>query len=187
MTPKRVQRRRTKGWRKPPNTVYIGRSSKWGNPFRTDQFRTHEQTCENQETADKRIPILLQIPAAVRFVSLEPLLSSMALSRVNIDALTKLNALDGWERDISPKLGQLSSRKNIHHLNWVIVGCESLGGRAGRFQDGFIKAAISIVRQCKEAGVPAFVKQIPIDGKVVKDITKFPEELQVRQYPKGGE
>lgn len=31
---KRVQRKRTRGWRMPPNTVYVGRPSKWGNPFR---------------------------------------------------------------------------------------------------------------------------------------------------------
>jgi hypothetical protein len=29
----RIQRKRTKGWRMPPNTVYVGRGSKWGNPF----------------------------------------------------------------------------------------------------------------------------------------------------------
>src|SRR5262245_4751706 len=32
--PKRIQRRRTKGWRIPPNTVCIGRPGKWGNPFK---------------------------------------------------------------------------------------------------------------------------------------------------------
>lgn len=32
--PKRIQRRRTKGWRMPPNTVYVGRPSKYCNPFR---------------------------------------------------------------------------------------------------------------------------------------------------------
>lgn len=31
--PKRIQRKRTKGWTMPPNTVYVGRPSKWGNPF----------------------------------------------------------------------------------------------------------------------------------------------------------
>jgi hypothetical protein len=31
--PKRIQRRRTKGWRMPPNTRYVGRGSKWGNCF----------------------------------------------------------------------------------------------------------------------------------------------------------
>ncbi len=31
--PHRVRRMRMKGWRMPPNTVYVGRGSKWGNPF----------------------------------------------------------------------------------------------------------------------------------------------------------
>lgn len=31
--PKRVQRKRTKGWKKPEGAVYVGRGSKWGNPF----------------------------------------------------------------------------------------------------------------------------------------------------------
>jgi hypothetical protein len=33
MTPKRIQCKRTKGWKMPPNTVYVGRPSLWGNPF----------------------------------------------------------------------------------------------------------------------------------------------------------
>lgn len=31
--PKRIQMRRTKGWRKPEGVVYVGRPGKWGNPF----------------------------------------------------------------------------------------------------------------------------------------------------------
>ena len=43
--PKRIQRRRTKGWRMPPGTVYIGRGSKWGNPFSaTDAGRVQAVT-----------------------------------------------------------------------------------------------------------------------------------------------
>ena len=34
--PRRIQRKRTKGWRMPPNTVYVGRPTQWGNPFRVD-------------------------------------------------------------------------------------------------------------------------------------------------------
>jgi hypothetical protein len=34
MTPKRIQRKRTKGWRMPADAVYVGRPSRWGNPFR---------------------------------------------------------------------------------------------------------------------------------------------------------
>jgi len=34
--PKRIQRKRTKGWTMPPNTVYVGRPSIFGNPFFVD-------------------------------------------------------------------------------------------------------------------------------------------------------
>ena len=34
--PKRIQLRRTKGWRMPPNTVSVARPNKWGNPFRVN-------------------------------------------------------------------------------------------------------------------------------------------------------
>lgn len=33
MKPTRIQRKRVKGWRMPAGTVYVGRGSKWGNPF----------------------------------------------------------------------------------------------------------------------------------------------------------
>lgn len=33
MKPIRVQRKRTKGWKMPNNTTYVGRPGKWGNPF----------------------------------------------------------------------------------------------------------------------------------------------------------
>lgn len=36
MIPKRIQRKRARGWKMPPNTVYVGRPSKWGNPFKPD-------------------------------------------------------------------------------------------------------------------------------------------------------
>ena len=35
--PKRLQQKRTKGWRKPANSVVISRPSKWGNPFKIDK------------------------------------------------------------------------------------------------------------------------------------------------------
>ncbi len=33
---KRIQRKRTQGWKMPENTIYTGRPSKWGNPFKLD-------------------------------------------------------------------------------------------------------------------------------------------------------
>ena len=37
MKPQRIQRKRTKGWKMPANTVYVGRPTKWGNPFVIDE------------------------------------------------------------------------------------------------------------------------------------------------------
>lgn len=36
--PRRIQRQRTKGWRMPPNTVYVGRPTTWGNPWTADAY-----------------------------------------------------------------------------------------------------------------------------------------------------
>lgn len=38
MIPKRIQRKRTKGWKMPENTVSVTRPGKWGNPFRVGDF-----------------------------------------------------------------------------------------------------------------------------------------------------
>lgn len=35
--PQRIQRKRTKGWKMPPNAVYVGRPTKWGNPWKVGQ------------------------------------------------------------------------------------------------------------------------------------------------------
>lgn len=43
MTPQRIQRSRKRGWRMPPNTVYVGRPTRWGNPF---DFRSPEYRAE---------------------------------------------------------------------------------------------------------------------------------------------
>ena len=44
MKPKRIQRKRTKGWKMTPNTVYVGRPSKYGNPFNgVDAVELYEQ------------------------------------------------------------------------------------------------------------------------------------------------
>ena len=40
MMPQRIQRKRTKGWKMPPNTVYVGRPTKWGNPYQPNKFDT---------------------------------------------------------------------------------------------------------------------------------------------------
>jgi len=67
-------------------------------------------SCENQEQADKRIPLLLQTPAAVRFVSMEPLLGP-----VDIDEWLPGYPLRMPKENMPP------------HISWVIVGGESGG------------------------------------------------------------
>lgn len=44
--PKRIQRKRTKGWKMPENTVYVGRPSRWGNPYRVREEWTPDK-CVN--------------------------------------------------------------------------------------------------------------------------------------------
>lgn len=64
-------------------------------------------------------------------------------------------------------------------VDWVVVGAESGPNR----RPCKLEWVELIVRQCREAGVPVFVKQLEIAGKLVKDINKFPPELQIRQVP----
>lgn len=45
--PERIQRKRTRGWVLPPNTVYVGRPSRWGNPYVVTKFSgTHAEAVE---------------------------------------------------------------------------------------------------------------------------------------------
>ncbi len=111
-------------------------------------------TAENQEQADKRIPILLDIPAAKRFVSVEPMLSEVSFrwakwKKISTEPSAATNHLDG-----------------LRMLDWVITGSESGPGR--RPMD--IEWVRSLKNQCVEAEVPIFLKQMysESDGKKIK-------------------
>jgi hypothetical protein len=43
---KRIQRKRTKGWKMPPNTVYVGRPTKWGNPVEITETQPRDKCVE---------------------------------------------------------------------------------------------------------------------------------------------
>lgn len=64
-------------------------------------------------------------------------------------------------------------------FKWVVVGCES-GPKRRPCKLEWVE---SIVDQCRAANVPVFVKQLDINGKCERDITKFPEHLRIRQVP----
>jgi Domain of unknown function (DUF4326) len=40
--PVRIQRKRTKGWKAPEGAVYVGRPSRWGNPFTVQEYGSRE-------------------------------------------------------------------------------------------------------------------------------------------------
>lgn len=87
-------------------------------------------SAEDQHWADIRIPALLRTPAAVRFVSAEPLLGPI-------------------------NFANLSPHSLLDELDWIIVGGES--GRGARSMH--VEWARSIRDQCDAAGVPFFFKQ----------------------------
>ena len=159
---------------------------------------------ENQATADERIPILLQTPAAVRWVSVEPLLGPVDLSRAY------LTDKCGGKYPF-PSLEDEHRTKYVHLLDWVVVGGES--GPCARPCDlAWIR---SIKNQCQAAGVPVFIKQlgarwydqaarVGIRGSVAMRVDnplwrwiiqqdlkggdwqdrEFPVDLQIREWPR---
>lgn len=67
-SPRRVQLSRKKGWRMPPNTVKVDRSTKWGNPFNWKDLPRYDQDSDDIE-ADRRSDALLRFYATVDFES----------------------------------------------------------------------------------------------------------------------
>lgn len=136
---------------------------------------------ENQKAADERIPILLQIPAAVRFVSVEPMLGPVELRCIIGDPRRRC-VYDCLRGTVATEAGVIED-KVCGSIDWVIIGCES-GPKRRECKLEWVR---DLVEQCKAANVPVFVKQLSINGKVEHDIKKFPEWARLREYPKGGE
>jgi protein gp37 len=113
-------------------------------------------SAEDQTRADERIPHLLETPAAVRFVSAEPLLGPIDLETIahGGNLINALSPAIGMPRD-----GHDShiwfSREPGTILDWIIVGGESGNGARPMHPDW----ARSIRDQCQAAGVPFFFKQ----------------------------
>ena len=116
-----------KGWPWPLPNVWLGTST------------------EDQRTADERIPHLLNTPAAVRFLSMEPLLGPVRLGSWEPEGcyIDWLRGFDGGE-------------PHVPGLDWIIVGGES--GSGARPMD--LDWARAIRDQCVAAGVPFFFKQV---------------------------
>lgn len=104
----------------------------------------------DQASADLRIPHLLATPAAVRFLSAEPLLGPLDLRNLLVD-----------EGEVAFRVDALDREHSWHdlygggRLDWVIVGGESGPGARPMHPDW----ARSLRGQCQAAGVPFFFKQ----------------------------
>jgi protein gp37 len=147
---------------------------------------------ESQRYAEERIPGLLATPAAVRWVSAEPLLEAVQLRRPWVDYL------EGWTTPPADECGGLQIETN--RIDWVVCGGES--GPGARPFD--LAWARSIIAQCRAAGVPVFFKQAganvidsAIDAGVHGsrhrkaffshkggDPAEWPADLRVREYPR---
>lgn len=127
-------------------------------------------TAENQERWDERIGILQSIPAQIRGVSIEPILSAVDIRK-----------------------GLKFDANGLPLIHWIVVGGES-GNDSGewRYRKSRIEWYESIVQQCKELGIAVFVKQLgTFQSKQLKmsdrsgtNILEFPSTLQVREFPK---
>ena len=117
---------------------------------------------ENQETAESRIPLLLKTPAAVRWVSAEPLIGPLDLRAI-------LHGPNGITHDALLPWGNLWNAS----LDWVVVGGESGPGSRPMHPDW----ARSIRGQCVAARVSFFFKQW---GDWIDD-SEVPAPLRVRR------
>lgn len=142
---------------------------------------------ENQECADERIPLLLKTPAAIRFISAEPLLGPLCIGRYlhgheehGIDLARPAGSKVGCTVGYTPP------------LDWVICGGES-GPGARPCQ---IEWLDRIAAECESARVPCFVKQLgsnPRHGAFKyscesdrthgRDPEDWPRSLRVREMP----
>jgi protein gp37 len=93
-------------------------------------------TVENQKAADERIPILLSIPAKVRFISCEPLLEPINL----YDSKHLIGSHPTW----------------LDGIDWVIVGGET--GQSARPMNPLW--ALHILSQCEDTKTPFFFKKM---------------------------
>jgi protein gp37 len=140
---------------------------------------------ESQKYANERIPLLVQAPAAMRFLSIEPLLEKVSL---------RWMAVFGQPYPASRKDSSTTDHLDgLRKLDWVIVGGESGSGA----RPMWIKWAQDLRDECKEAGVSFFMKQLGSahkswsDGKREYKITgkgdnpaEWPEDLRVQEFPK---
>lgn len=128
-------------------------------------------TAEDQTRADERIPDLLATPAALRSVSVEPMLGPINLNSID---------LPGGDEEVLPLGAKHLDRDDYDgfaKLDWVIVGGES-GPNARPMHPDWARG---LRDQCKAAGVPFFFKQM--SGRTKAALFDIPKDLQIMDFP----
>jgi len=114
---------------------------------------------EDQRRAETRIPALLRTPAAMRWISAEPLLGFVDLTYILADVShlgeTRVDALKG-SATIGAVNGVGGIASGISNLDWIVCGGESGDG----FRPLDLDHARELRDQCAAAGVPFFFKQV---------------------------
>ncbi|NTG20036.1 phage Gp37/Gp68 family protein [Agrobacterium rhizogenes] len=120
---------------------------------------------EDQPRAEERIPVLLETPAAVHWVSTEPLLGLLDLTNIHqpnegggpwwFDALDPTRAGFFTDEAGTVRMDMIEARAELSTLNWVVAGGES-GPDARPMHPYWAK---SLRDQCAAAGVPFLFKQ----------------------------
>jgi len=136
-------------------------------------------TVVTQLEADRDIPKLLQTPAVIRWLSMEPLIERVNLARIETMAFPGAELLDATTGELSGLFGDPGGQ--IAAIDWVIVGGES--GPGARTMD--LDWARTIGQQCAAAGVAFHFKQMSEANhpRVYADPEHFPSDLQVREFP----
>lgn len=126
---------------------------------------------EDQATANERIPPLLEVPAAVRLVSVEPMLEE-------IDLGAWLSEPEPGEQIWLPGGGSYTTEayEGRPALDWVIVGAESGKGR----RPFRVEWAADVYAQCAAAGVPFFGKQ---DSAFTPGAPLYIDGREVHEWP----
>jgi protein gp37 len=135
---------------------------------------------EDQRAADERVPYLLQLPAAVRFLSCEPLLGKVDL-RLWLNDESEDVADDSFHR------ANADDVQAARGIQWVIVGGES-GRNARDMSPGW---AALILEDCRVANVPVFMKQMgsvwaEVNGAAHKkggDPNEWAPAFRVQEFP----
>lgn len=131
-------------------------------------------TAENQDEANRRIPHLLATPAAVRFVSAEPLLEPIDFTKLDTMLFRRAERVNALTGEASGMFGDPAG--SLPCLDWIIVGGES--GPDFRHLD--LAWARSIRDQCAAAGTAFFMKQT---AGARKPLPPIPGDLMIRQFP----